>query len=205
MSSRDKIIMVAVIAAAVVLLGLAVISMLSGEPVSFEAIMGSVFAFFSGGAGGWLSRGRNLPKAAPLAVALLACVSLTACSGVQSPPAGACVAETAVVDALQAAHDAAQRSLGGAGENTDVVLEDINRGIAAGRGLVSSCEALRDRAEWQRWVSSAIEIVGGVIGIVQNHRSRSGSSKSKIHNDPMAPPEEMTIALEMLRAQLDEP
>lgn len=151
-------------------------------PLVHEAltVVGGILAGL--GLAGGPSRGAG---AALLILALSA--PLAACASWQEPgPAGACETETAVVDGLEAARGAVAPLI-----PADVIV-DLDHSLEAGRALVATCEAARDRAAWQGWVGPALSLAQSIAGIISHH---AGSKSKGVASAPSVPSLDRAILL----------
>jgi len=95
-----KVKIAAIATSGAVVLGLAIVAMLSGDQISFEGILGAVLTFIAGGAAGWLAR-----RGKGTVGALMLCVVLSGSSGCAAF-CGSSVRN--IAHALDTAHDIAE-------------------------------------------------------------------------------------------------
>lgn len=119
------------------------------------------------------------------AVLLMLALSSQACAP--------CVAEQAVVSALDVGLTAADEAVGDdGGDDWDQALS-IARGTSLlGAAAVEACELARDGAGWQAWVGLALEAAVGVAA----HFGGAGDPA------PSTPPAELTAAISALTAEI---
>ena len=104
-----------------------------------------------------------------------------------------CVAEQAVVSALDVGLSAADEAVGDAStEEYRDAMSYANGAVLLGRAAVEACELARDGAGWQAWVGLALEAAMGVASHF------GGAADGDI---PSEPPDGLTSAIAMLRSE----
>jgi hypothetical protein len=160
-----------------------------GEPIDATAIVLAIVTAISGFLAGAAAQRPPSPSGGAGGgvgvVLLLAALGSQACAP--------CLAESAVVSALDAGVTAADDAVGDAGgEDFDTAI-DISRGaVALGRAAVEGCGLLRDGAGWEQWVGLALETAVGLAA----HFGAAAEG-----DIPATPPEELTAAITALRAE----
>ena len=157
---------------------------LGGTDIPVGTIVAAVVALLGSLAAGLGIAGGPSPRGG-IGAGLLALVFFAGCAP--------CVAEQAIVSAVDVGLDAAESSVGDAGG------EDWERslGIARGASLlgiaaVDACELVRDSAGWQAWVGLALETAGAVA-------AHFGAADDP--GRPQDPPDELVSALSMLEGE----
>ena len=200
MSKTTKIVLI--IAAAVVVLGLAALAAFTdfdakeyiGEAVS--GIGGLIVGFGFG-----KKRKQEVVnyhiRGGGSAAALLLAVTLSAgCAG-YTPPDNACETEGTIVGMLDAGLTAADGVVGDAGgEEWDTIRLAARGAAQLGAQAIRACELARDDAGWQQWVGLALETAAAVAAFID------GAGPEDIEGDS---PPELHRAIEMLQMELARP
>ena len=183
-----------IIGAVILALGLCGLYVYSGKELTVEAITAICVVV----AGLMFIRGRKgSGGSAPMIGG-----GILAIAAIIMPGCAPCLAERAVVSALDVAVDASEDAVGDQGsDGWDIALDVARLSVIAGEAGVEACELVRDGAEWQAFVRLALERFGALAAYFGASRL---DGASLVPSTPTRePPAELIEAVEALQAEVE--